>query len=438
MSFSQELFLRAKQLIPGGVNSPVRSFKAVGGNPLFFSHGKKAYLVDVDGKRYLDYVGSWGALILGHAPECVVHAIRETAEKGLSFGASTANEVKLAEKISTIMPNLEKIRLVNSGSEAAMTAVRLARGFTRRNKILKFNGGYHGHVDALLVKAGSGLASLAMPDSAGIPDAVVQETLSVDFNNLEHVTRMFMQHGQDIAAVIVEPVAANMGCVLPLSGFLEGLRELCTYYGSLLIFDEVITGFRVALGGMQEISRVKPDLTILGKIIGGGLPIGALGGRRDIMDFLAPEGPVYQAGTLSGNPLSTAAGLATLEAISATGFYTHLSAITGKLAVGLSERAKKFGIPLQTQTIGGLFGLFFTEETEIYNYTQVAQCHSVLFNQFFHDMLAEGIYFAPSPFEAGFVSSVHGEQELEFTLTAAENVFGNLKKTKLPELAVSV
>lgn len=428
MPSSQELFSRAKQLIPGGVNSPVRAFNAVGGDPLFFSHGKNAYLFDVEDKCYLDYVGSWGALILGHAPERVVNAVQEAAAKGLSFGASIAAEANLVEKIIKFMPNLEKVRLINSGTEATMTAVRLARGFTGRNKILKFNGCYHGHVDALLVKAGSGLASLAMPDSAGIPEEVVQQTLSVDFNNLEQVTQVFMRYGKEIAAIIVEPVAANMGCILPLSGFLEGLRELCNAYGSLLIFDEVITGFRVASGGMQAVCQVKPDLTTLGKIIGGGLPIGALGGRREIMDYLAPLGPVYQAGTLSGNPISVAAGIATLDIISEAGFYTELSTATRKLVKGMLDRAKDADIPLQAHWIGGLFGLFFTEEAEIYNYAQVAKSNFSLFKQFFHGMLEEGIYFSPSPFEAGFVSTVHGEQEIELTLTAAEKILRKLKQ----------
>ncbi|WP_218814021.1 glutamate-1-semialdehyde 2,1-aminomutase [Rickettsiella endosymbiont of Dermanyssus gallinae] len=428
MSSSQELFSRAKQFIPGGVNSPVRSFKAVGGEPLFFSHGNHAYLFDVQGKSYIDYVGSWGALILGHAPENIVKAVQEAAAKGLSFGASIAAEADLAEKIRTLMPNLKKIRLMNSGTEATMTAVRLARGFTGRKKILKFNGCYHGHVDALLVKAGSGLASFSIPDSAGIPEEVVEQTLSVDFNNLEQVNQVFLHHGKEIAAVIVEPVAGNMGCILPLSGFLEGLRELCNYYGSLLIFDEVITGFRVALGGAQALYHVKPDLTTLGKIIGGGLPIGALGGRSDIMDCLAPEGSVYQAGTLSGNPISVAAGLATLEMLSVPDFYTDLSAMTRRLVEGLLHIAKEIGIPLQGHYVGGLFGLFFTEESEIYQYEQVARCNPLLFKQFFHEMLAEGIYFAPSPFESGFVSSVHSEEDLSFTLNAAEKVFTKLKK----------
>lgn len=436
MSSSQELFIRAKQFIPGGVNSPVRSFKAVGGAPLFFSHGNQAYLFDVQGKSYLDYVGSWGALILGHAPENVVKAVQEAAAKGLSFGASIAAEADLAEKIRTLMPNLKKLRLMNSGTEATMTAVRLARGFTGRKKILKFNGCYHGHVDALLVKAGSGLASFAIPDSAGIPEEVVEQTLSVDFNNLEQVNQVFLHHGKEIAAVIVEPVAGNMGCILPLSGFLEGLRELCNYYGSLLIFDEVITGFRVALGGAQALYHVKPDLTTLGKIIGGGLPIGALGGRSDIMDCLAPEGSVYQAGTLSGNPISVAAGLATLEMLSAPDFYSDLSAMTRRLVEGLLQIAKEIGIPLQGHYVGGLFGLFFTEESEIYQYEQVARCNPLLFKQFFHGMLAEGIYFAPSPFESGFVSSAHTEEELSFTLNAAEKVFTKLK-TQILEPSLS-
>ena len=365
MISSHELFRRAKQFIPGGVNSPVRSFNAVGGDPVFFSHGSKAYLFDVEGKAYIDYVGSWGALILGHAPDRVVTAVEQAVKRGLSFGAPTSAEIDLAEKISILMPNLSKVRLMNSGTEATMTAIRLARGFTGRNKILKFNGCYHGHVDALLVKAGSGLASLGIPDCAGVPKEVAAQTLSVDFNNLEQVTQMFMHYGKEIAAVIVEPIAANMSCILPLSGFLEGLRELCDYYGSLLIFDEVISGFRVALGGAQAVYQVRPDLTTLGKIIGGGLPIGALGGRGDIMDCLAPLGDVYQAGTLSGNPVTVAAGLATLEVISQAGFYTTLSASTEKLISGLLELAKSADISFQAHHIGGLFGLFFTEETEV-------------------------------------------------------------------------
>lgn len=435
---SQELFLRAKQFIPGGVNSPVRAFNLVGGNPLFFSHGNGAYLFDVEGRSYLDYVGSWGALILGHAHEKVVSAVQEAAAKGLSFGASIPSEADLAEKISMLMPNLEKVRLMNSGTEATMTAIRLARGFTGRNKILKFNGCYHGHADAFLVKAGSGLASLGVADSKGIPETVVQQTISVDFNNLEQVTQAFMHYGKEIAAVIVEPIAANMSCIFPLSGFLENLRELCHYYGSLLIFDEVITGFRVALGGAQSIYQVKPDLTTLGKIIGGGLPIGALGGRKDIMDCLAPEGSVYQAGTLSGNPVSVAAGLATLDVVSKEeAFYEDLNKMSHKLISGLCDLAKEISIPLQVQGIGGLFGFFFTKETEVYQYEQVLSCDLALFKQFFHGMLSEGIYFAPSPFESSFMTICHGETEIEFTLTAAKKVLNKLKEEKKLQLFIS-
>jgi glutamate-1-semialdehyde 2,1-aminomutase len=434
---SQELFLRAKQFIPGGVSSPVRAFNVVGGNPLFFSRGNGAYLFDVEGKGYLDYVGSWGALILGHAHEKVVSAVQEVAAKGLSFGASIPSEADLAEKISTLMPNLEKVRLMNSGTEATMTAIRLARGFTGRNKILKFNGCYHGHADALLVKAGSGLASLGVADSKGIPETVVQQTISVDFNNLEQVTQIFMHYGKEIAAVIVEPIAANMNCIFPLSGFLESLRELCHYYGSLLIFDEVITGFRVALGGAQSIYQVKPDLTTLGKIIGGGLPIGALGGRKEVMDCLAPEGSVYQAGTLSGNPVSVAAGLTTLDVLSKEGFYIDLNKMIHKLVSGLRDLAKELSIPLQAQGIGGLFGFFFTKETEVYQYKQVASCNLALFKQFFHGMLAEGIYLAPSPFESGFIASCHGETEIEFTLNTAKKVLSKLKEEEKSQLFIS-
>jgi glutamate-1-semialdehyde 2,1-aminomutase len=431
MVSSHELFSKAKQFIPGGVNSPVRSFSAVGGDPIFFSHGKGAYLFDVQGQSYIDYVGSWGALILGHAPEKIVSAVEQAARRGLSFGAPTPGEIDLAEKISNLMPNLAKVRLMNSGTEATMTAIRLARGFTGRDKILKFNGCYHGHVDALLVKAGSGLASFGIPDSAGIPKEVAQQTLSVDFNNLEQVTQMFMHYGKEIAAVIVEPIAANMNCVLPLSGFLEGLRELCDYYGSLLIFDEVISGFRVSLGGAQAIYQVKPDLTTLGKIIGGGLPVGALGGRSEIMDCLAPQGKVYQAGTLSGNPIAVAAGLATLEVVSQPEFYAELNFINEKLVSGLLALAKEANICFQAHHVGGLFGFLCTQEIGIYNYQQVKSANQLLFKEFFHRMLAEGIYFSPSAFESGFISSLHGSQEINFTLAAAEKVFAKLKEQNL-------
>lgn len=431
MISSHELFIKAKQFIPGGVNSPARSFDAVGGDPIFFSHGKGAYLFDVQGKTYIDYIGSWGALILGHAHEKIVLAVEQATQRGLSFGAPTSAEIDLAEKISHLMPNLAKVRLMNSGTEATMTAIRLARGFTGRDKILKFNGCYHGHVDALLVKAGSGLASFGIPDCAGVPKDVAHQTLSVDFNNLEQVTQMFMQHGKEIAAVIVEPIAANMNCILPLSGFLEGLRELCDYYGSLLIFDEVISGFRVSLGGAQEVYQVKPDLTTLGKIIGGGLPVGALGGRAEVMDCLAPLGNVYQAGTLSGNPITVAAGLATLEMISQPEFYAEVSFISEKLVSGLLELAKVNNISFQAHHIGGLFGFLFSKEAEIYNYQQVKSANQSLFKEFFHRMLVEGIYLSPSSFEAGFISSSHGEQEIDFTLTAAEKVFSKLKEQKL-------
>lgn len=431
MISSHELFSKAKHFIPGGVNSPVRSFNAVGGDPIFFSHGKGAYLFDVQNKSYIDYVGSWGALILGHAPEKIVSAVEQAAKRGLSFGAPTSAEVDLAEKISHLMPNLAKVRLMNSGTEATMTAIRLARGFTSRDKILKFNGCYHGHVDALLVKAGSGLASFGIPDGAGVPKEVTEHTLSADFNNLEQATQLFMQHGKEIAAVIIEPIAANMNCVLPLSGFLEGLRELCDYYGSLLIFDEVISGFRVSLGGAQAIYQVKPDLTTLGKIIGGGLPVGALGGRADVMDYLAPQGDVYQAGTLSGNPITVAAGLATLEIVSQVGFYSELNLISEKLISGLVERAKEANICLKASHVGGLFGFLFTKETEVYNYEQVKSADQSLFKAFFHRMLAEGIYFSPSTFESGFISSAHGKQEIDFTLAAVEKVFCKLKEQSL-------
>ena len=426
MLASKALFLRAKQFIPGGVNSPVRSFSSVGGEPIFFAQGNKASLLDVDGKTYIDYVNAWGALIAGHAPESVVRAVCLAAEKGLSFGASIAAEANLAEKITLLMPSIKKLRLTNSGTEACMTAIRLARGFTGRHKILKFNGCYHGHVDALLVEAGSGVASLAVPSSAGIPSEVLQQTITVDFNNLEQVTQAFIKHGKEIAAVIVEPVAANMSCIPPLAGFLSGLRELCDHYGSLLIFDEVITGFRVGLGGAQALYQVWPDLTTLGKIIGGGLPVGAVGGRSDVMDYLAPDGPVYQAGTLSGNPIAVAAGLATLELVSEPDFYTRLAATTRHLIEEMLQLAKKASIPLQAHYVGGLFGLFFSEEKEIYNYKQVKQSDFQCFRWFFHEMLAQGVYLAPSPFESGFVSSAHQDSTIEATLMAVKKVFDKL------------
>lgn len=409
-SRSHALFVEAQKVIPGGVNSPVRAFKGVGGEPIFFKQANGAYLIDEDTQRYIDYVCSWGAIILGHAHPTVTEALQTAINNGLSFGAPTGIEVAMAQKISTLMPNIESIRMVNSGTEATFSAIRLARGFTQRDKIVKFEGCYHGHADALLVKAGSGTLTLGIPSSAGVPRACAQDTLTATFNDLDSVTQLFEQYGNTIAAIIVEPVAGNMNCVLPQSGFLAGLRQICDQYGSLLIFDEVMTGFRVALGGAQSLYSVKPDLTTLGKVIGGGLPVGALGGRKDIMNYLAPLGPVYQAGTLSGNPIAMTAGLTVLNLISQQAdFYQKLHQRAQQLTQGLVERAETAGIPMRATVVGGMFGLFFDD--------------IIRFKQFFHAMLAEGIYLAPSAFEAGFITAQHTETEIAKTLAIAEKVF---------------
>ncbi len=426
MTRSQELFQEAQQHIPGGVNSPVRAFKGVGGTPLFFERGEGAYLFDADGRRYIDYVGSWGPMIAGHAHPKVVAAVQEMASKGLSFGAPTAIETVLAEKIQTHMPSLERLRLVSSGTEATMSAIRLARGLTGRDTIVKFEGCYHGHADSLLVKAGSGALTLGVPTSPGVPASLAQHTLTLSYNDLDQARQVFAEVGDSIAAVIVEPVAGNMNCVPPAPGFLSGLRKLCTGHGSLLIFDEVMTGFRVDLEGAQGLFNIKPDLTTLGKVIGGGLPVGAFGGRLDIMEHLAPLGPVYQAGTLSGNPIAMAAGLATLELVSQPGFFERLSATTRQLLDGLRGVARAAGIPFTTTQVGGMFGLFFSREQTIHRFAQVMQCDVERFKQFFHGMLAGGVYLAPSAFEAGFVSSAHGPNEIAATIAAAERVLKNL------------
>lgn len=422
MSYSEQLFAEAKGVIPGGVNSPVRAFKGVGGDPLFFKQGKGAYLVDVDDKTYIDYVGSWGPLILGHCHPAVIDAVTAVLHQGMSFGAPTELEIQLAKKIIKLMPSIEKIRMVNSGTEATMTAIRLARGFTHRNKILKFNGCYHGHSDALLVKAGSGLLTLGIPSTPGIPPSVTEHTLTAHFNDLDQVQSLFEQYKTELAAVIVEPVAGNMGFVLPKPGFLEGLRELCDKYQAVLIFDEVMTGFRVAMGGAQAVYHITPDLTTLGKVIGGGMPVGALGGRSDIMSCLAPEGPVYQAGTLSGNPLAMAAGLATLNEIEKPGFYPHLSSVSSALVAGLAEVAGALRIPFSSASLGGMFGFCFSDNLQIANFSDVAASDEQLFKQFFHGMLQEGIYFAPSMYEAGFVSGAHQNEEIQRTQVAAAKV----------------
>ena len=408
---------RAQAVIPGGVNSPVRSFKGVGGEPLFFKQGQGAYLIDINDKRYIDYVGSWGPLILGHAHPQVVEAVKSAAEKGLSFGASTTAEVELAELITRLMPSIERFRLVNSGTESTMTALRLARAYTKKQKILKFEGCYHGHHDALLAKSGSGIATLGIPDSAGVPPALVESTLTLPFNDIEKVKSLFQREGDQIAAIIIEPIAGNMNCIPARKEFLNVLRELADAYASILIFDEVITGFRVALGGAQSLYNIKPDLTALGKIIGGGLPIGGVGGKKEIMDLLAPLGPVYQAGTLSGNPISVTAGLATLKILQNPDVYSQLENLTKTLMQGFEKISKEKGISLKTRHIGSMFGLFFTEEVGLpNNYEEVKKGNLKLFQTFYHYMLEEGIYFAPSMYEVGFVSLAHTENNIKTTL----------------------
>ena len=423
---SAELFARAQRVIPGGVNSPVRAFNGVGGTPLFIERGEGAYLIDVEGRRYIDYIGSWGPLILGHCDARVMTAVHTALHKGMSFGAPTCLEVELAEQIIACMPSIERIRMVSSGTEATMTAVRLARGFTDKPKIIKFAGCYHGHTDSLLVKAGSGVLTAGLPASLGILPELASHTLVAEYNNLAQTAELFSRHPGQIAGVIVEPIAGNMGMVLPDAAFLCGLRALCDEHAALLIFDEVMTGFRVALGGAQAVYQITPDLTTLGKIIGGGMPAGAIGGRAEVMACLAPEGGVYQAGTLSGNPMAMAAGLATLSAIQAPGFHTRLHAYTHALVTGLSARAKACSIPFQAVAMGGMFGFFFTERTPMRDYSDVATTDVALFQRFYHAMLQQGVYFAPSSYESGFVSIVHQPAELDATLDAAEQVFQQL------------
>lgn len=423
ISRNQQLFERSQQYIPGGVNSPVRAFKSVGGTPVFFRRGKGAYVWDADDKTYIDYVGSWGPLILGHAHPDVVEAVRAAAGNGLTFGAPTEAELEIAELLCQLVPSIEQVRLVSSGTEATMSAIRLARGYTGRNRIIKFEGCYHGHEDALLVKAGSGALTFGHPSSAGVPEETASSTVVLDFNDLASVEQAFDQLGREIAAVIVEPIAGNMNLVVPKPGFLEGIRELCTKHGAVLVFDEVMTGFRVGLKCAQGLYGVKPDLTTLGKVIGGGMPMAAFGGRRDIMQCLAPVGPVYQAGTLSGNPVAVAAGLATLKLVQTQGFYEKLSARTLQLTKGLSEAAIKQGVGFSAQAVGGMFGLYFRDKLPS-SYAEVMSCDRNAFNRFFHSMLQEGIYFAPSAFEAGFVSAAHSDTDIANTIAAAERTFG--------------
>ena len=427
MNHSEQLFEQAKKTIPGGVNSPVRAFNSVGGSPCFIKKAEGAYIYDADDKAYIDYVGSWGPMILGHNHPVILDAVISTAQNGLSFGAPTEIEITMAEKVRELVPSMESLRMVNSGTEATMSAIRLARGFTSRDKILKFEGCYHGHADSLLVKAGSGALTLGVPNSPGIPADFAKHTLTVSFNNLEEVKEIFAKYPDEIACIIVEPVAGNMNCIPPVKGFLEGLREVCDQYSSVLIFDEVMTGFRVALGGAQAHYNIKPDLTTLGKIIGGGMPVGAFGGKSEIMNFIAPVGPVYQAGTLSGNPLAMAAGLASLTELAKGDKHKQLSQATEKLAMGLKAAAERHGIDLSINYVGAMFGFFFTNDPQpITTYEQATKCDAELFKKFFNLMLEEGIYLAPSPYETGFLSMAHTDEIIEKTLDVAAKCFSKL------------
>jgi len=420
------LFTNAQRFIAGGVNSPVRAFAGVGGEPIFFKRASGAWLESEAGDKYIDYIGSWGPMILGHCHPAVIAAVTDTAQSGLSFGAPCVLETELAEKICTLMPSVERVRMVSSGTEATMSAIRLARGHTGRDKIIKFEGCYHGHSDSLLIKAGSGALTLGVPSSPGVPAGLAEHTITLSFNDVDAIRTVFAELGEQIACVIVEPIAGNMNMVPPVPGFLEALRDECTNSGAILIFDEVMTGFRVAKGGAQAVFGIKPDLTTLGKIVGGGMPAAAFGGRADIMSSIAPDGPVYQAGTLSGNPVAMAAGLTTLQLIDAPDFYASLSKQTKRLTDGLAVAAADAGIPVSVEQEGGMFGMIFTADGPVRSYAQVAAADIELFKRFFHGMLAEGVYLAPSAFEAGFVSAAHGDAEIDTTLEAARKVFGTL------------
>lgn len=427
MSRSDSLFSEARSVIPGGVNSPVRAFAGVGGTPVYLKRAKGAYVFDEDGHKYIDYVASWGPMILGHAHPEVIKAVQDKAADGLSFGAPTEIETQIAKKVIELMPSMDMLRFVSSGTEATMSAIRLARGTTGRDKIIKFEGCYHGHSDSLLVKAGSGALTLGVPTSPGVPASLAEHTLTLSYNDIEQVGQAFEKYGEQLACVIVEPVAGNMNCILPVAGFLESLRSLCDEYGVVLIFDEVMTGFRVALGGAQAYFGVTPDMTTLGKVVGGGLPVGAFGGRREIMEQIAPLGPVYQAGTLSGCPVAMAAGLKTLEIIAEAGFYVTLSAKVEKLTSGIMDVARQAGIPMTENHVGGMFGLFFSDEENVSSFQQVTRCDQERFKKFFHGMLDERIYLAPSAFETGFVSSMHSDDDLQNTIDAAAKVLGALQ-----------
>ncbi len=427
MSRSHDLFAHAQQHIPGGVNSPVRAFKGVGGDPVFIDCAAGPYIFDPDGTRYIDYVGSWGPMILGHAHHEVIEAVASVIDKGLSFGAPTELESRMADKVCELVPSMDMVRMVSSGTEATMSAIRLARGHTGRDKIVKFEGCYHGHSDSLLVKAGSGMLTLGEPSSPGVPASLAEHTITLNYNDAEQVKETFASIGDEIACIIVEPVAGNMNCIPPVPGFLQALREVCDQSGTILIFDEVMTGFRVALGGAQGHYGIKPDLTTLGKVIGGGMPVGAFGGKREIMEKIAPLGPVYQAGTLSGNPVAMTAGLQTLELISVPGFFDTLSAKVETLVSGIMEKAKAAGIPMAENHIGGMFGLFFTDADKVTDFAGATACNQEHFKQFFHAMLDRGVYLAPSSYEAGFVSAAHSDADLQATINAAAEVFSEMK-----------
>ncbi len=423
---NHDLFDKAQKFIPGGVNSPVRAFKGVGGEPIFIKKAKGPYIYDVDDNEYIDYIGSWGPMIAGHSNKKVLKAVHKAVDNGMSFGTPTEQEVTVADKMCSLIPSLDMVRMVNSGTEATMSAIRLARGFTNRNKIIKFEGCYHGHADSFLVKAGSGVLTLGIPGSPGVPSAVADLTLTAPFNDLNALEEIMKAHGDDVAAIIVEPIAGNMNMILPVDGYLQGMRDLCDKYGTVLIFDEVMTGFRVALGGAQELYGVSADLTTFGKVIGGGLPVGAFGGRKEIMSHIAPLGPVYQAGTLSGNPVAMTAGSVMLDIISKDGFYHELGNKTKKLMKGFNEIANNYNIPFHTVSVGGMFGMFFTSQQQINNFDDLSSCNEERFKKFFHSMLNNGVYLAPSAYEAGFISSTHDEVTLSKTLKAATMAFSEL------------